>query len=221
MRPTLFHYWRSSSSWRVRWALAIKGVAFESVVVDLLAGEQKSDAHRARNPVGHIPTLHVDGRYLSESVAILEYLEETIPDPPLYPRDAWGRARVRQLVELVNAGVQPLQNLIVLRRHAEDAAGQKAWAAFFNERGLAAYEATLAQLDAERGGGAAAGGRFSFGDALTAADLCLVPQVYSARRFGVDVARFPRVLAAEQAALATEHARGALPENQPGAPAPT
>lgn len=214
MDVTLVHYWRSSASWRVRWALAIKGVRFESVMVDLLAGQQRAEEHRRRNPIGHVPALSIDGRWLAESVAILEYLEERIPAPPLYPRDPWARARVRQLVETVNAGVQPLQNLVVLDRAAPgDKEGQKTWAAHWNQRGLAAYERLLGELAAE-----GLGGRFSLGDTLTAADLFLVPQVYSARRFGVDVAAFPRVLAAEAVALATEHAEGARPENQPGAP---
>lgn len=214
MRATLYQYWRSSSSWRVRWALAIKGVPFDSVAVDLLSGAQLEPDHRARNPIGHVPTLEIGGRFLSESVAIFEYLEETIPAPALYPRDAWARARVRQLVELVNAGIQPMQNPAVLRRHAQQADSQREWAAHFVARGLEAYER---MLEAFEGNGER--GRFSIGDELTAADLFLVPQMYGARRFGVDVSRFPRVLAVEAAALATEHAAGALPDNQPGAPA--
>lgn len=217
MRPVLYHYWRSSSSWRVRWALAIKRVDFESVAVNLLAGEQLSDEHRARNPMGHVPALALDGGVLAESVAIIEYLDETVPSPALFPRDPWRRARVRQLVELVNSGVQPLQNLAVLRRHSGDAEEQGAWARHFNERGLAAYERVLEFIEREQGGP----GRFSVGDELTAADLFLVPQMYSARRFGVDVSAFPRCLAVERAALATEFAAGALPENQPGAPRTT
>lgn len=211
---TLHHFWRSSASWRVRWALAIKGLPFESVIVDLAAGVQLAPEHVARNPTGYVPALEVDGRFLGESVAILEYLDETSPAPPLYPREPWQRARVRQLCEIVNAGVQPLQNLNVLRRCSSEAALQREWAKHFNARGLAAYEGALALLERERG----APSRFSFGDTLTAADLFLVPQVYSARRFGVDVAAFPRVLAVEAAALATEHADGARPERQPGAP---
>src|SRR5437773_93893 len=115
-RAVLYHFWLSSSSWRVRWALAFKGVPFRSVMIDLRAGEQHRPEHRARNPLGYVPTLEIDGRTLGESVAILEYLEERFPDPPLYPRDPWLRARVRQVVELVNSGVQPLQNLLVLQR---------------------------------------------------------------------------------------------------------
>jgi maleylacetoacetate isomerase len=213
MSATLHHFWRSSASWRVRWALAIKGLSFESVLVDIASGEQHKPERLAKSPIGHVPVLELDGHLLTESVAILEYLEETRPTPPLYPRDPWARARVRQLVELVNSGIQPLQNLSVLSRHSSEPAQQKAWARHFNERGLAAYEALLTRIAAD-----GLGGRFSVGDSLTAADLFLVPQVYSARRFGADVNRFPRVLEIEAAAMATEHADGARPEKQPGAP---
>lgn len=210
-RCTLYHYWRSSASWRVRWALAIKGVAFESVGIDLVAGEQTAVAHQARNPIGRVPALVLaDGRSLGESVAILEWLDETIPTPALYPKDPWQRARTRQLVEIINAAVQPLQNISVLRRLSPEGPAQRAWAAHFNELGLGAYEALLTQIAAEGGGN----GPFSVGDALTAADIFLVPQVYSARRFQVDVSPFRRVLAAEEAARATLHAEPARPENQ-------
>lgn len=215
MDTTLYHFWRSSASWRVRWALAIKGVPFTSVMIDLLAGEQLTDEHRAKNPMGHVPALVIDGRVLAESVAILEYLEETRPEPALYPRDPWQRARVRQVIELVNSGIQPLQNLITLGRHSKDAAEQRAWGHFFNDRGLAACEALLASIDREIPGAR----RFSIGDTLTAADLFVAPQVATARRFGVDLERFPRLLAVESAAFATPHAAAALPDNQPGAPA--
>ena len=215
MKPcTLYHYWRSSASWRVRWALAIKGVATESVGIDLVAGAQSAAEHQARNPLGRVPALvFEDGRSLGESVAIVEWLEETIPAPALYPKDPWQRARTRQLVEIVNGAMQPMQNISVLRKLSPDSAVQSAWGAHFNELGLAAYEALLAQIAAEGGGD----GPFSVGDTLTAADLFLVPQLYGARRFHVDVSRFPRVLAAEKAARATPHAEAARPENQPEA----
>lgn len=218
MKPILYHYWRSSASWRARWALAIKGVDFDSVMVDIYKGEQLGPEHRARNPIGHVPALFIDGHCLSESVAILEYLEETRPSPALYPAagEPVLRARVRHLVELINSGVQPLQNMAVYRRHSSDEAEQAAWCKHFNERGLAAYEAMLDVIAAERGGPS----RFSVGDTLTAADIYLVPQVYSARRFGVDLSAYPRCVAIEREVMATEHAEGALPERQPGAPTP-
>ena len=215
MATTLYQFWRSSASWRVRWALAIKGIPFTSVPVDLLQGEQLGAEHRARNPMGHVPALFIDGRTLAESVAILEYLEETRPATPLYPKDHGARARVRQVVELVNSGIQPLQNPAVTARHSPDAAEQKAFAVFFNERGLTACEALIGTIAEEIPGE----GGFAVGGALTAADVFLVPQLSAARRFGVAVEAYPRLLAVEAAALATTYAQGALPENQPGAPA--
>jgi maleylacetoacetate isomerase len=199
---TLYHYWMSSASWRVRWALAIKEIAFESVTVNLGTGEQRSAEHLARNPMGRVPALFIDGHMLTESVAILEYLEETRPTPALYPKDPLARARVRQIVETVNSAIQPFQNTRVFERAGADAALQKHYAHFFNEAGMQVLESLLGP------------GPFAFGDSLTAADLYLVPQVAGARRFKVDVSRFPRVLAAEAAALATPHAKGALPESQ-------
>ncbi|MEP7121051.1 MAG: maleylacetoacetate isomerase [Byssovorax sp.] len=212
-RCTFYHYWRSSASWRVRWALAIKGVDHQAIGVDLVAGEQSTPEHQARNPIGRVPALVLaDGRSLGESVAILEWLDETIPAPALYPEDPWQRARTRQLVEIINAAVQPLQNISVLRRLSPEGPAQREWAAHFNALGLGAYEALLGKIAAEGGGN----GPFSIGGALTAADIFLVPQVDSARRFHVDVGRYPRVLAAEEAARATAHAEAARPENQPG-----
>lgn len=209
----LYQFWMSSSSWRIRWALRIKSLEFEQLSVDLRGGAQNLPEHRARNPMGFVPALEVDGRVLAESVAILEWLEETHPNPPLYPRDPWLRARTRQLVELINAGTQPLQNLSVVEHHSADKAERKAWLAHFNQRGLAAFAGVVDVIDRELG----RPGKFCVGDELTAADLFLVPQLASARRFDVDVARWPRLLAAESAALATPHAAAALPENQPDA----
>ena len=210
----LYQYWLSSSSWRVRWALRIKGLEFEQLSIDLRAGAQLAPGHKARNPMGYVPAVVVDGRCLGESVAILEWLEETHPTPPLYPNDPWLRARTRQLVELVNAGTQPLQNLTVVNRHTEDKDARKAWMAHFNARGLEAFNGVVGLVDRELG----RVGKFCVGDSLTAADLYLVPQLASARRFDVNVAQWPRLLAAESAALATPHANAALPENQPDAP---
>jgi maleylacetoacetate isomerase len=212
-KPVLHHYWQSSASWRVRWALAIKGIAFDSVTVDLASGAQRRPEHLARNPMGRVPALMIDGHCLAESVAIIEYLEETRPTPTLYPKDALARARVRQVVETVNAAIQPFQNLAAFERAGADKATQKHYGHHFNEMGLGVLEALLGEITRELGNG-----RFAVGDTLTAADLYLVPQVQGARRFGVDVQRFPTVLAAEAAAMATEHAHAARPENQPDAP---
>ncbi len=207
MSLVLHHYWRSSSSWRVRWALAIKGVAYEPVAVDLLKSAQTDPGYVASSPMGYVPCLVVDGRPLTESVAILEWLEEEHPEPALYPRDRWARARVRQLVELVNAGTQPLQNLRVNRKVSSNADAQRAWARHWIEQGLAAIERELALVAGE-----GLAGRHMVSDAITAADLYLVPQLYNARRFDVDLAPFPRVLAAEAAALDTPACHASHPD---------
>jgi maleylacetoacetate isomerase len=227
-RPKLYSFWRSSCSWRVRWALAIKGIDFDVQSIDILHGGQEEPRFKAENPIGYVPALVLeDGRCLAESVAIFDYLEALAPSPALYPKDAWLRARVVQLVSLVATGVQPLQNTNVLDRVGDMAADRHspsadpsrgeaivAWAAHYNARGLACYERWLEIIQSETG----SKGPYSVGGALSAADIFLVPQVYSARRFKVDVSAFPRVLAAEAAALAEAHAEAARPENQPDAP---
>src|SRR5437899_2175350 len=113
---TLYHYWRSSSSWRVRWALNFKDVEHKLVQVNLLDGESESPAYLKRNPLGYVPVLETQGRNLVESVAIIEWLEEKFPERPLYPVTPLDRAHVRSLVEIINAGIQPLQNLTVIDR---------------------------------------------------------------------------------------------------------
>lgn len=214
----LYTYWRSSSSYRVRFALAAKKLAYEAIFVNLLEGEHQKDAHRARSPTGYVPCLVVDGRPIVESVAIIELLDDLFPDRPLYPRDPWQRAHVRTLVEVVNSGIQPLQNLSVLhhleKEHAVDAAARKAWIVHFIARGLASFERVLG-LHEQQG---APQGRYCYGDTLTAADVFLVPQMYNAQRYGVDLAPYPRTVAAAEAALTTEAAQAALPEAQPDAP---
>lgn len=205
----LYTYWRSGSSYRVRLALAVKGLRYRAVPVNLLAGEQARPEHLARNPMGYVPCLEVDGKLFTESVAILELLEELYPEPPLLPRQPEARARVRALVEVVNAGIQPLQNLTVLQRVSADSEVRKGWIKHFVGRGLAAFEALMARNEAE-----GVKGRFAYGDSLTFADCALLPQVYSARRFHVDLGAMPRVAAAADAIAATDAGRAAAPEAQ-------
>jgi maleylacetoacetate isomerase len=215
-RLTLYSYWRSSSSHRVRIALNLKGADYEYVAVNLLAREQQSEAHQARSPTGYVPCLVVDGTPYIESVAIIEMLEEMLPAPRLFPADAPGRARVRALVEIVNAGTQPFQNTGVLGHLAQlgqDAEGQKAWLHHFVGRGLAAFERAMAE--AARAG---VRGRFAHGDEPTAADAYLVPQVEAAKRFDVDLSGCPRVLAAYDAAMAVSAFQRAAAQRQPDAP---
>ena len=204
---TLSTYWRSSCSYRVRVALGYKGLAHDQVFVNLIDGEQKKPEHLARNPIGHVPTLTVDGVTYVESVAIMELLEELYPDPPLLPKSPHDRARVRALVQTINAGIQPLQNLIVLDRvGGTDPQKRGEWMKFFITRGLGAFEAQASEI-----------GPFSFGSTFTMADACLVPQIYAARRVGVDLTPFPRIVRAEGAASELPFVAAAKPEAQPDA----
>lgn len=209
---TLYSYWRSSSSYRVRLALALKGVEHQVIPVNLLRGEQSTQEHRARSPMGFVPCLVINGKAFVESVAIIELLEDLFPAPRLYPADPFARARVRALVEVVNAGTQPLQNLSVLRHLSDDQEARAAWSRHFIARGLAAFEAMM-EGDAREG----VVGRFAYGDAPTAADCYLVPQLYNAKRFSLDLAAYPRLAAAGDELLAMDGIRRAMPENQPDA----
>jgi maleylpyruvate isomerase len=210
----LFNFYRSSASYRVRIALAWKGLSYEYVPVSLLkdGGEHLTEAYRAVNPLQAVPTLEVDGRPLSESLAIIEYLNDVHPAPPLLPQDPFARAQARRLAEAINAGIQPLQNPRVAKRlasefHADEAA-RKAWAAHFNVVGLTALE-TLVQASA---------GTCCVGDEVSVADVCLVPQLFGARRFGVDVTAFPTLARVEAALLTRPAFVAAHPRNQPDCP---
>ncbi len=205
----LYTYWRSSSAFRVRIALAHKRLAYEPSYVNLLESAQQASAYRAKNPAGYVPCLIVEGRTVVESVAMIELLDELYPDPPLYPADPFGRARVRSLVETINSGTQPLQNMSVLKRVSDDEAERAAWASHFIARGVAAIEALM-----ERQEGEGPRGPYACGATFGAADCFLVPQLYNARRYKVDLTPYPRAVAAEQAALAMPAVQAALPENQ-------
>jgi maleylacetoacetate isomerase len=209
----LYNYWRSSSSHRVRIALALKELAYEYVAVDLLRGEQSSDAHAARSPTGYIPCLAIGGVSYVESVAIIELVDELFPTPPLYPRAARQRARLRTLVEIVNSGVQPFHNRHVLQQVSPDREQQKRWVGHFIDRGLGAFERAM-EANAREG----VSGQYAYGDSPTAADAFLVPQIHAAARFGVDVSRFPRVAGAFEAATRLDAVKQAAPERQPDAP---
>jgi maleylpyruvate isomerase len=215
MNFRLYGYWRSSSAWRVRIGLALKGIPYEYVALNLLEQEQFREEHRARNPMGQVPVLEVvDGPrtlHLVQSMAILHWLDERFPVPPLLPGDAEGRARVRALAEHVNSGIQPLQNAIVLRTLEEKLPGfAKEFARTFNAKGLEALERAVA-------GGA---GLFCHGDVPGLADVYLVPQLYSARRFGLDVAAWPTLRRIDEACADLPAFRAAHPDRQPDAVPP-
>ncbi len=211
----LFTYFRSSAAWRVRIALAWKGIACGQVPVHLLrdGGQQRSDSYRRVNPQGLVPALEEGGRVLSQSLAILEYLEETHPEPPLLPADAWARAEVRALALAVACDMHPLNNLRVLNYLkgplGQDAVAVSAWYRHWIAEGFAPLEAL-----AKRHGD---GRRFLYGDAVTLADVCLVPQVYNARRFGCDLTPYPTLIAVDGHLNTLPAFAASKPESQPDA----
>ncbi len=213
MQITLYGYWRSSSSHRVRLALGYKGLAHESVAVNLLGGEQSSEPHGTRAAHKYVPAIEIDGETFIESVAILELLDELSPEKPLYPKAAVDRARVRALVETINSGIQPLQNLNVLVRHSDDHDARSAWANHYIARGLEVFERLM-----ERNESHGISGPFVYGTTFGAADALLIPQAFAAKRFGVDLAKLPRITRALTASAVLPFVLGAAPEAQPDAP---
>lgn len=204
----LHGYFRSSASYRVRIALNLKGLAVEHLPHHLRKGEQRAADYLAINPQGLVPALVDDaGDILTQSLAIIEWLDEVWPQPPLLPADPLARARVRAFAQAIACDIHPVQNLKVLARlrqlHVEEA-DVTAWAAATNREGLAACEALIRGMP----------GPFCFGARPSLADLCLVPQLANARRFGVEVEAFPRLLACETAARALPAFANAAPERQ-------
>ena len=207
----LHGYWRSGAAYRVRIALALKGLAYETQGHDLRTGAQKAADYVALNPQGMVPALQIDGAVLTQSPAILEWLEETNPQPPLLPDDALSRARVRAMAALIACDIHPLNNLRVGKSLREDfgadQAAVDAWAARWIVQGFTALEA-LVERD---------GQGWCFGDTPTLADVCLIPQIYSAHRFNVSLDAFPRLQAIDAAAQAHPAFIAAHPDRQPDA----
>ena len=207
----LHGYWRSGAAYRTRIALELKGLTFGQAGVDLRTGAQRSDGFMALNPQGMVPALEVNGAVLTQSPAILEWLEETHPTPPLLPSDPLGRAQVRAMAALIGCDIHPLNNLRVGKALREtfgaDQAAVDAWAARWITPGFAALEA----LTAQHGEG------WCFGGAPTLADCYLIPQIYSARRFNVPLDAFPALLAVDRKAGEHPAFAAAHPDRQPDA----
>lgn len=206
---TLYHYWRSSSSWRIRWALELKKLPYTPISINLLTDEAESREHIQRNPLGYVPVLeiqndsHAKTHLLSESVAILEWLEETYPTPSLLSEDPLTRARMRQLSEIINSGTQPLQNPNVVQRHSTDPKEQKLWIQEWIKKGLHAYESLITSSARE----------FSMGTSPTLPDLFLIPQCYNAVRFEIDLkTELPLLHRIYHHALSTPECLASAPE---------
>lgn len=205
LRPILYSYFRSSCSWRVRIALAHKGVDYEYRAINLLKQEQVSDEYKKLNPLGQVPALIVNENTLTQSISILEYLEEAFPQKPLLPKDLFKRAKVREVCEIIGSGIQPLQNLSVLQKIGET---KMEWGHFYIQKGFVALEQVLAN----------SAGKYCVGDEVTIADCCLVPQVYNANRFKVDMAAFPVISRVHDALMSLDAFKAAHPSQQPDCP---
>jgi maleylacetoacetate isomerase/maleylpyruvate isomerase len=211
MKPTLYSAWRASAPYRVRIGLALKGFDYDYAALNLIRGDQREAAYRSVNPQGLTPALALkDGTVLAQSLAILEWLEETIPQPPILPKAALDRAIVRRMALIVACDIHPLNNTRVghrLREMGHSETETTDWIRHWIGEGFDALEPLVA----------AHGGAFAFGDSPTLADCCLVPQVYNSQRFGFDLAPYPAIAAA--AARAADHPafKAAHPNNQPDA----
>jgi maleylpyruvate isomerase len=211
----LYTFFRSSASYRVRIALNLKGLEYEQAAIHLRrgGGEQLKPAYKAINPQALVPALEDNGQVYSQSLAIIEYLEERYPKPPLLPSDAADRAVVRSMALLIACEVHPIQNLRVLNHlkndHKLSDDDTIRWARHWINLGLSALEQMTISLSKQ--------GEFCFGQTPTMADLCLVPQLGNARRFGVDLSAYPKLLAIEAACMSLPPFADAAPENQPDA----
>ena len=209
----LHSYFRSSAAYRLRIALALKGLDYDYVAVNLLKSEQKEDRYRSLNPIGLVPALQLDSHeVLTQSVAILEWLEEQYPSPALLPTDAISRARVRAFVNVIACDIHPICNLSVTHHlKTEFGADQGAILGWYHQwmsRGFEALETLAASTQ----------GTFCMGDSVSLADVCLIPQLYNANRFGIDLGPYPTLAAINTHCLTLDAFKSAAPEQQPDSP---
>ncbi|XP_029901054.1 maleylacetoacetate isomerase isoform X1 [Myripristis murdjan] len=207
-KPVLHGYFRSSCSWRVRIAFALKGIEYDQVPVNLIkdGGQQLTDKFKTLNPMQQVPAVEIDGITISQSLAVIQYIEETRPGPRLLPTDPKKRAQVRMICDLIASGIQPLQNLYVIQKIGAE---KVQWAQHFIERGFQALEPILKET----------AGKYCVGDEISMADICLVPQVYNAERFKVDVGKYPTIKRLNQTLIEIEAFKVSHPSCQPDTPA--
>lgn len=208
----LYSFWRSSAAYRTRIGLALKGLAYDYAPVNLRVGEQNAPSYRAIQPQGLVPALAANGEVLTQSLAILEWLDETHPEPPFLPKGAAGRAMVRAMAYAVACDIHPLNNLRVLKYlRATLHADKLAVAAYQAHWTRAGFEALERMVEAH-------GGAYCFGDAPTLADICLIPQIANAAWLSLDMSPYPRLAAIDARAKAHPAFEAAAPENQPDVP---
>jgi maleylpyruvate isomerase len=207
----LYDYWRSSAAYRVRIALNLKGLAYETVPIDLRTDAQSADNYKSVNPQGLVPAIADNGQVIIQSTAIMEWLEETHPQPPLMPSDPTGRAAVRAMMAVVACDIHPLNNLRVLNSLKADFGATQAQIDAWIARWICAGFDALETLIDRHGEG------FAFGQAPTLADCCLIPQVFNARRFNIDLTPWPRITAVDAACAGLSEFAAAHPSRQPGA----
>jgi len=186
----LYSYYRSSCSWRVRIALALKQIPYTYKAVSLIEGQQNTAEYIKLNPMKEVPALVIDNHTLSQSMAIINYLDETRPNPPLFPTNPYLRAKTRQLCEIITTDIQPVQNLRVLNMVKSKLNEKESteWGRHWIENGFNGLEVELCTT----------AGKYSIGDNVTAVDLCLIPQLYNARRFSVDLSKYPTICRIEK-----------------------
>ncbi|KAM8703995.1 hypothetical protein ACLKA7_008597 [Drosophila subpalustris] len=205
-KPVLYSYCFSSCSWRVRIALGLKKIPYEIKALSLTKTDAEhcyTNEYRELNPMQQVPTLHIDGQTLCDSVAIMHYLEETRPEHPLLPKDPIKRAKVREIVEIICSGIQPLQNTGVMDHVGKETNVE--WAQHWISRGFQGLEKVLS----------ASAGKYCVGDDITMADCCLVPQVFNARIYKVDLSPYPTLLRIDEALAKNPIIIDCHPKNQP------
>ncbi|CAH1393620.1 unnamed protein product [Nezara viridula] len=207
-KPLLYSYWRSSCAWRVRIALNLKEIQYDIKPINLVkdGGEQNSEEFKKINPMGRVPALHIDGHTLIESMNIINYLEETRPERALMPNDVLKRSKVREICDIIVTGIQPLQNWTLLCELEEDKRNE--WAQRWIDKGFEAVEKLLTLSS----------GKYCVGNEITVADCCLIPQIYNARRYKVNLQLYPLILKIEKELEIIPAFQAAHPLNQPDCP---
>ncbi|CAN9502178.1 unnamed protein product [Ophioblennius macclurei] len=207
-KPVLHGYFRSSCSWRVRIAFALKGVEYDQIPVNLIqdGGQQHTEKYKTLNPMRQVPAVEIDGITITQSLAAIQYVDETRPGPHLLPADPKKRAQVRVISDIIASGIQPLQNLSVIQKIGAD---KVQWSQHFIDRGFQALEPILKET----------AGKYCVGDEVSMADICLVPQVYNAERFKVDLEKYPTIRRLNESLLELEAFKVSHPSRQPDTPA--